>query len=516
MSIETSYTKALGQISLLKSEYTELNQQYGQLVLKHDELQLKYDELKLQLVTLQRMIFGSKSERQNTDGASSFQGTLFEVPSLAEEVVLTSRPVSYERKQKELRPNHPGRNPLAAHLRREEQVVMPAGIDTAGMHKIGEDVREQLSFKPAQLFVRKQVYPKFLDGRTGVIYQAPALDRTFSRHSVDETVAAHVVVQKSVDHLPLYRQARIFERQGVKIAESTLGDIYAQAAQILTPLYEAHRKDVLEGGYLNVDETVIRVQDSEKKGATHQGYYWVYYNNPNKTVLFAYDASRARGAPQKILKNFQGYLQTDGYSAYEEFGNVPGITLVGCLAHARRKFFDVKASGFAMAEEALTLFGRVYAVEKHIREQGLMGEEKLLYRKQHAVAALAALHAWLMEKYSDKNVIPSNPIRQAVEYTLKRWDKLILYADTHLLDPDNNRVENSIRPVAIGRKNYLFAGSHDAAQRSAMLYSLLGTCKAQGIEPFTWLSDVLNRLPTHPINRIRELLPQYYQRESAQ
>jgi len=301
----------------------------------------------------------------------------------------------------------------------------------------------------------------------------------------------------------------------VTLAESTLGDLYAHVAKQLLPLYEAHRKDVLGGGYLNIDETIIKVLDSDKKGASHQGYYWVCYNNPSKTVLFVYDASRARGAPQKILVDFKGFLQTDGYSAYEEFGNVPGITLVGCMAHARRKFFDAKVSDKASSEEALALFGNVYAVEKHIRETGLSGEEKRAWRKAHAIPALESLHAWLLEKYSSGG-IPSSPIRQAVEYTLKRWDKLILYAQTDLLDPDNNRVENSIRPVAIGRKNYLFAGSHDAAQRSAMLYSLLGTCKAQGVEPFAWLCDVLKRLPYHPINRIKELLPQYYQADTEQ
>jgi transposase len=501
MTIDKLYENSLNQISLLRSENLELKQQV--------------DQLKLQMVMLQRMVFGSKSERQTVEAASSLQGTLFDVPPLGEEVVVSAEQVSFERRQTEVRPAHPGRHAFPEHLRREEHLVLPTDIDTTGMRKIGEDVREQLSFTPSQLFVRKYIYPKFLDSVTGLIYQAPALERSFSRYSVDTSVASHVVVQKTIDHLPLYRQARIFERQGVKMAESTLGDIYKQTATILTPLYEAHRKDVLDGGYLNVDETTIRVQDSDKKGATHQGYYWVYYNNPSKTVLFVYDPSRARGAPQKILKGFRGYLQTDGYSAYEEFGNVPGITLVCCMAHARRKFFDAKMSDKASAEEALAMFGQVYAVEKHIREMELSGAVKLAYRQQHSVAALKALHAWMMDKYTAKDLLPSSPIHQAVEYTLKRWDKLILYAQTDLLDPDNHRVENSIRPVAIGRKNYLFAGSHDAAQRSAMLYSMLGTCKAQGVEPFAWLNDVLKRLPFHPINRIKELLPQYYQADKT-
>ena len=249
--------------------------------------------------------------------------------------------------------------------------------------------------------------------------------------------------------------------------------------------------------------------DNDKKGACHRGYYWVYYNNPSKKVLFVYDKSRARGAPQKILIGFQGYLQTDGYSVYEKFDDVAGITLVGCLAHARRKFFEAMVSEKAMAEEALSLFGNVYAVEKHIREVGLSGEDKRAWRQAHAVTALAELHTWLTEKCASVKR-PKSRMRKAIEYTLKRWDKLTIYADTYLLDPDNNLVENAIRPVAIGRKNFMFAGSHNAAQYSAMFYSLLGTCKALGIEPFAWLVDVLRRIPTHPINRIKELLSQYY------
>jgi transposase len=183
--------------------------------------------------------------------------------------------------------------------------------------------------------------------------------------------------------------------------------------------------------------------------------------------------------------------------------------LMCCLAHARRKFFEAKGANPQLSQEALDLFGSLYAVEKYIREQQLTGEAKLDYRKTHAVAALEWLHAWLLDKYASIP-LPGDPIRKAIDYTLVRWDKLILYAQSHHLDPDNNKVENSIRPVAIGRKNYLFAGSHDAAQRSGIFYSLLGTCKAHGIDPYAWLKDVLAMLPYHPQNRIQELLPQYY------
>ena len=230
-------------------------------------------------------------------------------------------------------------------------------------------------------------------------------------------------------------------------------------------------------------------------------------------MLFNYDRGHGHEAAQKILSEYQGYLQTDGAAVYEAYDHVPGITMVGCMAHARRKFFDAKAVDKLLAEEALNLFGAVYAVEKHIREEGLTGDEKLAFRQKHAVPALAALHAWITQQYEGL-LRPSSPIRSAIEYSLKRWDKLTIYASTHLLDIDNNKVENAIRPVTIGRKNYMFAGSHEAAQRSAMLYSLLGTCKANGINPFEWLKVTLKKLYTHPVSRIKELLPHNFQAEN--
>ena len=253
--------------------------------------------------------------------------------------------------------------------------------------------------------------------------------------------------------------------------------------------------------------------DSDKKGATHQGYYWVYYDPVRRSVLFDYDRGRSQLAAHKTLTDFQGYLQSDAYQAYDSYEKVPGITMVGCMAHARRKFFDAKAADKLLAEEALNLFGAVYAVEKHIREEGLTGDEKLAFRQKHAVPALAALHAWMTQQYEGL-LRPSSPIRSAIEYTLKRWDKLTIYASTHLLDIDNNKVENAIRPVTIGRKNYMFAGYHEAAQRSAMLYSLLGTCKANGINPFEWLKVTLKKLHSHPVSRIKELLPHNFQAEN--
>ena len=489
-------------------------QEHDDLKQRYDELLAKYEHILPLVNYLQRHMFGSKSERHRTQPDNPLQGSLFAPQVPVENVVVEKEQITYERTKKAAA-KHPGRKPLNADLPRQVIEVLHPEADPATMERIGEQVTEQLSMRPAQFFVKQYVYPKYRERLTGKIYQAPAVDGTFARFNVDESVAAHVVVQKLVDHLPLYRQSRIFERQRVDLSESTLGDLFTQVANQLSQVYEVHRQEMMASRYLNVDETTIQVLDSDKKGATKQGYYWVYYDPLRKSVLFDYDRRHSQEAARKVLAGYQGYLQTDGLYVYDGYAKVPGITLVGCMAHARRKFFDAKAADNTLAQEALTLFGAVYAVEKEIREQGLMGEEKLSFRQKHAVPALAALHQWMLYHYEGQ-LRPSSPIRSAIEYTLKRWDKLTIYAGTHILDIDNNKVENAIRPVTIGRKNYMFAGSHEAAQRSAMLYSLLGTCKAQGIHPFEWLTDTLRRLHTHPVSRIRELLPYHYRAENQQ
>lgn len=246
--------------------------------------------------------------------------------------------------------------------------------------------------------------------------------------------------------------------------------------------------------------------DKDKKGQTHRGYFWVYQNSIEKLVFFDYQESRGREGPSGILEDFQGYLQTDGYSAYELFDKKEGITLVNCMAHARRMFNEALQNDEARASYAMEQIQQLYAVERDAKEQGLSFAQRKLLREQRSVPVLESLGSWMKVQYME--VAPKSAIGKALAYSIERWDKLSLYTKDGMLNIDNNPVENSIRPVAVGRKNYLFAGSHEAAQRSAMLYSLLGTCKMHGVEPYTWLRDVLQNIADHPINKISELLPQ--------
>ncbi len=467
--------------------------------------QFTIQNLQLQLLQLKKLFYGSRHEKF-LGAADQKAPTLFDLPAIAEVITSAATTVTYEKTNKHLQPNHKGRNGFPETLRREEQILYPAGIDLATAKKMGEDVTETLAFKPCELFVKKLVRPKLLDAATNSILQAPAPDRAFEKSSVDPSLVAQVIVEKFLDHLPLYRQLKRYSRLGVNISDSTMGDWLTAAAYLMLPLYEAHKKEVIACNYLHADETTIKVLESERKGATHLGYYWVYQAHEKKLVFFDYQLGRGREGPRYILKNYQGYLQTDGYGVYDDFDSKQGIILLCCLAHARRKFNEALSNNNPVASHVLAEIQKIYAIERHITDNEITGEEKLQYRKEKAVPLLDELGKWMQKKYAE--VLPKSAIGIALAYSLKRWDKLSLYASTSFLNIDNNPVENSIRPVAVGRKNYLFAGSHAAAQRAAMFYSLLATCTNHKINPYDWLHNVLNRIAAQPINQIEDLLPQ--------
>ena len=289
------------------------------------------------------------------------------------------------------------------------------------------------------------------------------------------------MVSKYIDHLPIYRKLQMFTRQKIIIEDNTVNNWFKQGSNLIEPLFEAHERQVLQTKYLTVDETPIKVLDKTKKGTTHQGYYWVYYNTMSRQVLFKYQTGGVAEWPKETLKNYQGYLQIDRYAAYNQFDNVEGIIPLNSWAHARRKFIDAQSFDNAKATEVLAQIQLLYAVEKHCVENNYTQDEIKIYRQYHSVPLLATLHKILQIQLL--NNLPKSPLGIALQYTLSRWDKLKVYLRDGNLRIDNNLVENSIRPVAIGRKNYLFAGNHEAAQRSAMLYSLFATCKLHNVNP---------------------------------
>lgn len=299
----------------------------------------------------------------------------------------------------------------------------------------------------------------------------------------------------------------------MNIAQTTICGWVKLVLNNLVALYDLHKENVLASRYLHVDETTIKVLDEDKKGKTHQGYYWLYHNSEKKLVLFDYRPGRTPDGPEDILKYFQGHLQTDGYGVYERFENKPGVILMSCMAHSRRYFFDSLTNDKERSEHALALFGKLYALERKIENEGLCNEETRKLRQEESMPILNELKEWMLREYP--KVLPKSPTGKAMSYFLKRWDKLIVYTTNGSLKIDNNPVENAVRPVAIGRKNYLFAGSHEAAQRAAMVYSLFATCRYHQINPYDWLKNVLERMHLYTTSNMAELLPQNWKKQST-
>lgn len=482
----------------MSSDALEYKEKYEALAVEHMQLRHELDQLK-------RLVFGSRQERFIPATPEEQLALGLDTPQAAP-AVRSFQTIEYTRIKKESssRKVPTGRMKLPASLPREQVIVEP-NEDVSGWIRIGEEITEELEHIPGKLFVRQYVRPKYArpNGAGIVIGELPS--RPIDKGIAGPGLLAQIIIDKYTDHLPVHRQVQRFEREGMKLPASTLTDWISGTCSLLEPLYEVHRKLVLRSDYLQVDETPIKVLDKDKKGSTHRGFHWVYHAPQERLVLFDYREGRGREGPSECLKDFEGYLQTDGYTVYDDFDKKPEITLLHCMAHARRKFDEAKGNDLARASHVLTEMQKLYALERQAKENKLSDNVLLEIRQHQAVPVLKDLREWMIENY--KAVLPQSAIGQAIHYSLQRWDKLSIYTTDARLQIDNNLVENAIRPVAIGRKNYLFAGSHNGARRAAMLYSFLGTCKINNINPFEWLRDVLTRLPDHPVNNIQQLLP---------
>jgi len=476
-----------------------------------DQAEAKNIVLQARLDQLHRLLFGTKSERFVPEEiANQLKLELGEVGKAQDPP--EEQKIEYTRKKPKKKSRHAGRQPLPEHLERKVIRLEPEQ-DTSGMKKIGEDVTEILELIPAKLFVLRYVRAKYAAKNGDSVLTAPLPGLPIEKGMAGPGLLAQVMIDKYMDHLPLYRQLQRFSREKVTIASSTIGDWVAQVCILISSLYQAHRREVLTQLYLMADETPNPVLDKSKKGKTHRGYQWAYFSPLTKTVLFDYRPGRGRDGPRDCLKNYQGFLQTDGYAVYEWFGKREGIVLLHCMAHARREFENALKNDPDRAQHALLQIQKLYAIERKAREQELSHEKRRELREEKARPIWEAFKDWMIENYPQ--VTPKSSIAKAIAYSLKRWPQLGVYILDGRLEIDNNLIENSIRPIALGRKNYLFSGSHAGARRAALMYSLLGTCKLQGINPFEWLRDVLVRLPEHPVNRVAELLPQNWKKEQA-
>ena len=493
------------------AEHFDYKNLYEDVKVKHENLQVKHAALLLEVMQLKKMIFGSRHERFIPLQNNPSQLTLdIHAEQTAQCNIADAKKITYTRITTKITANKSRtcgtcRMKLPEHLERREIIIEPSE-DTTLCKKIGAEVTEELEYEPGKLYVNKIIRPKYAKPDNEGIITAPMIERPLPKAIAGAGLLAHIVIDKYVDHLPLYRQMERFKREGIQIPYSTITDWVSGTCALITPLYDALKKLVLQSNYLHADESPIKVLDKDKKGETHRGYYWVYHNSIEGMALFDYRQGRGREGPAEMLKDFKGHLQTDGYPLYDFFKQKEGITVLHCMAHARRMFYDALENDKPRAAYALQQFALLYDIERKAALLSLSTEEVMQLRQNEALPVLQKFEQWMKQEYI--KIPPKSAVAKALQYSIGRWKELTIYTTDGKLNIDNNPVENSIRPIAIGRKNYLFAGSHEAAQRSAMLYSLLGTCKLHDINPFVWLRDVLKKLPTHPINKINDLLPQ--------
>lgn len=424
-------------------DYKVLYEQSVQLHAEYTKkLDLQITALQQELANLKRLIFGSKNERFVPAESSPSQLSLdIHTDAVAACSVTKTQKIEYIRNTNQITKEHPGRTKLPEHLERREIIIEPAEV-TDGCKKIGEEITEELEYEPGKLFVNRYVRPKYVITENKSIIIAPMMERPLPKAIVGPGLLAQIIIDKYVDHLPLYRQMERFKREGINIPYSTIGDWIKNGCSLIDPLYESLKKLIVQSNYLHADESPIKVLDKDKKGQTHRGYYWVYHNSIDGLVWFDYQEGRGREGPVAVLKDFKGYLQTDGYAVYDFFKEEKDITVLHCMAHARRMFFEAKENDKPIAEYALEQIGLLYTIERKAKEQQLDQEQILQLRQTEAVPVLESLGRWMKETYV--KVLPKSAIGKALGYSISRWPELMMYATDGKLNIDNNPVENSI------------------------------------------------------------------------
>lgn len=490
---------------------------------EYDGLKAENASLRFRLEQLERLIFAAKSERFAPASAPE-QLALFEGGADAGAEEVEKQKITYERSKKKA---HPGRLPLPDHFPVRREVIEPEE-DTTGMIKIGEEITRKVEHTPGTLEIIEYVRPKYARPEAEqtedepAIVVAPVVDQVLPKAIAGAGLLVQIIVAKYIDHLPLYRQRQMFKRDfGWDIPSSTLGDWFAATCTLLEPLYQALQKQVLNTDYLQGDEsrlTVLEYGKEKTKNKSHRhppkarrkshlGYMWVFRNPVAGGVMFAYRPGRGANVLHETLADFNGKLQSDGYAAYTSFLKKHGldVALVSCLAHIRRKFFNALKNHPELAELALEAIKYLYKIERTCRERHTSAEVRQRFRRRYARPAYEALLEWV--GYHHRNNLSKGGIGIALNYANNHLPRLRHYLEDGRIEIDNNQIENKIRPLALGRKNYLFAGSNKGAQRAAMMYSFFATCKEHNVNPRVWLRDVLLRIRDTRPSRMGELLP---------
>jgi transposase len=515
----------------LQQRDERIAQQAREIERKDAELQFKtakLEKVSFELARLKAWKFGAKTEAMSAEQRRLFEETLAEDEAslLAQlEQLQGNLPAQGESSGEQRR--RPKRQALPGHLRRVEHLHEPEDTTcpTPGcgrpMVRVGEDVSEKLDIVPAEFFVHRHVHGKWACKCCQVLVQEPVQAQIIDGGMPASGLVAHTLISRFVDHLPYYRQEAINARSGVHTPRSTLAQWSGRGGAALEPLYDAHKRFVLGAGVLHADETPVAMLDPGA-GKTKKAYVWAYARgafDPTPGVVYDFCAGRGAQYPIKFLgparegeRGWQGTLVRDEYGVYESVVHArthPGRTAAGCLAHARRKFDELlKANASAVAPQALRRIAEIYRAERQLA--GMSGQERRAMRKRITKPLWKKLRKWLL---TERGKVPDgSAAAKALDYSLKHWIALTRHLGDGDVPVDNNHLENQIRPWAMGRRAWLFAGSELAGQRAAIVKSLLQSAKLNGHDPHAYLRDVLERLPTHPASRIDELLPHRWQR----
>lgn len=498
------HTSALAQReSTLAQREAQLAEQRATI----EQLQRLNEGLTHRLDLALRRLYGRSSERIDPAQLLLFGKSMQQAAQTMEALAEAQQAPSTSLKRK----GH-GRRPLPGDLPRH-RVEHPVAAEELSCPccdqprvRIGEEVSEQLDYTPASLFVIQHVRPKYACRRCeegGVVTAEPPAGQVIDKGLPGAGLVAHVITSKYGDHLPLYRQEAMLARHGVDIARSTMCGWMQASADLLAPLVQLMARRIRGSKVIHTDDTPVPVQDPGR-GKTKTGRLWVYLGDPrNPYTVFDYTPSRSRDGPAAWLKDYEGYLHADAFGGYDGIYATQAIIELACWAHARRKFCDARTSDTARAHHVLAVIRLLYDVERDAKE--LDADERLALRQERSRPLLDQLHAWLLDEKDA--VLPKSPMGGAIGYALNNWDALLRYTTDGDLAIDNNAAERAIRPLTVGRKNYLFLGSDTGGRTAAILYSLTATAKRHGLDPFVYLRDVLATIGSTPVSQLDQFLP---------
>lgn len=518
---ETSRLKSqLSGYQNFESERTSYQQQLSEKNQTIDQLDQTILKLKQQIEMLQRKIWGKSSEKYIPEDPQQRKLDFDGLDLLPEEKELVTSAKEEVEQYKTIRvkvqeKNHPVRKPLPESLPREETHIYPQNINFENWTELAPEITEVLERDPARWFVRRIIRHKYvLKDKSLVqdiekqIITAPMPLLPIAKSYAGSTVLADIIIDKYVNHLPFYRQIQMFRQQGISIAPATINGWFAGVADLMRPAYYRLKELVLRSGYIQSDETTIPIINNEKH-KTINGYIWMIRAVTEELVFFHYDyGSRAQKVALQLFKDYQGVIQSDGYAVYDIYENKKGVLPIGCWAHARRKFEEALKEDKARASYALEQIGLLYQVERRADTENLSDKERSELRSRLAYPIMVAFEKWILREYP--KVLPKGRIGKALRYTYNIYHKLTRYHLDGKLKIDNNLGENAIRPIALGRKNWLFCGNHDAAENAAIMYSLLGCCKAHEVNFRDWLVFFLDNIHNYDddyTKDLAELLP---------